>query len=210
MTLADLTSAQAVEKAVDEFNRLGRETFLDKYGFGRAREYFLEIDGKRYDSKAIVGAAHGFQFPSEGALRPSDFSGGDATVRVKLESLGFNVLVLADGTQPALPRDNALERAFHQRMIDIYKTAKADANYNAARFLSMVNDHGGLETARILLRASGVSDGYAALWERQRLDLTVEAVILEDEWHALFDDNERATAVHRLKQYGYTGRMPDV
>jgi hypothetical protein len=94
-------------------------------------------------------------------------------------------------------------------MIDVYKAAKSEAHYNATRFLSMVNEHGGLETARILLRASSVSEGYAALWERQRLDLTVEAVVLEERWRALFDDAERAIAVGRLKQYGYSGPLPD-
>ena len=38
----------------------------------------------------------------------------------------------------------------------------------------MLHEHRGLETARILLHASSVSEGYVALWERKRLDLTVE------------------------------------
>ena len=36
----------------------GRDEFLRRYGFGRARAYLLEVDGKLYDSKAIVGYAH--------------------------------------------------------------------------------------------------------------------------------------------------------
>lgn len=71
-------------------------------------------------------------------------------------------------------------------MLEIYKAAKAEAGHNASRFLTMVNDNGGLETARILLHAATVSDGYTALWERGRLDPTVEALILEPRWHALF------------------------
>jgi hypothetical protein len=35
-------------------------------------------------------------------------------------------------------------------MIDIYKTAKRDCNYNATCFMRMVTDYGGLETARRL------------------------------------------------------------
>jgi hypothetical protein len=50
----------------------------------------------------------------------------------------------------------------------------------------MINNNSGWETARILLRAPTVSDGYTALWERSRLDLTVEAVILEPRWSSLF------------------------
>jgi predicted RNA-binding protein with PUA-like domain len=91
MGLAELTSRQAVLDAIAEFDRLGRDVFLDKYGFGRAREYFLVVGGREYDSKAIAGAAHGYQFPRDGALDADAFSGGDATVRRKLAELGFSV-----------------------------------------------------------------------------------------------------------------------
>ena len=93
-------------------------------------------------------------------------------------------------------------------MIEIYNTAKS-IGYNATRYLSMLSEHGGRETARILLHAATVSEGYAALWERGRLDLTVEAAILEPEWHALFSDVERQTAVARLREYGYSGPLSD-
>jgi len=95
MAFADLSSPQAVRAALAEFDAIGRQAFLRKYGFGPARQYFIVVDGRRYDSKAIVGAAHGYQFPREGPLRPKDFSGGDATVRRKLEDeLDFDVEVL--------------------------------------------------------------------------------------------------------------------
>src|SRR5262245_823275 len=91
MPLGDLTSREAVLAAIQECDTLGREAFLHKYGFGEARDYFLLHEGRAYDSKAIVGVAHGIQHPAKGPLRPSDFSGGDATVRKKLESLGFDL-----------------------------------------------------------------------------------------------------------------------
>ena len=102
------------------------------------------------------------------------------------------------------------ERQFNEAMLDIYRRAKAEAGYNATRFLSMVVEHGGLETARYLLHAATVSEGYTALWERKRLDLTVEAMILRPEWQALFSDVERRIAVNRLREYGYSGSLPDV
>jgi len=71
--LGDLTSAAAVESALDEFDELGREAFLERYGFGRARRYFVRRDGKYYDSKAIAGAAHGYQYPDDGPLANSEF-----------------------------------------------------------------------------------------------------------------------------------------
>jgi hypothetical protein len=43
--------------------------------------------------KAIVGAAHGFQHPTRGPLSVQDFSGGEQTVKRRLEALGFTVVV---------------------------------------------------------------------------------------------------------------------
>ena len=59
MGLRDITRT-AVLAAIAEYDRLGQDEFLDKYGFDRARSYLLIHNGKAYDSKAIVGVAHGF------------------------------------------------------------------------------------------------------------------------------------------------------
>jgi hypothetical protein len=100
------------------------------------------------------------------------------------------------------------EKAFHAAMIGIYQDAKSLAGYNATRFLSMVSDRGGLETARMLIAGSKVSHGYTALWERGHLELTVEALILRPEWRPLFTPGEREIARGRLRDYGYTGVIP--
>lgn len=89
----DDISAAAIVAAIKEFDELGRDQFLAKYGFGPARSYFLVHDGRRYDSKAIVGAAHGF-LSGEHALPAATFSGGDATVRRLLERNGFAVEII--------------------------------------------------------------------------------------------------------------------
>ena len=90
MALSDVT-AKGVIRAMAEFDRLTREGFLAKYGFGKARGYFLIRDERHYDSKAVVGAAHGYDRPDLGPLQSQDFNGGDATVARHLESLGFDV-----------------------------------------------------------------------------------------------------------------------
>ncbi len=91
MGLGDVTDREAVASAVAEFDEIARKQFLDRYGFGPARSYFLVLADNRYDSKAIVGAAHGFQHPGLGPLGPDAFSGGEETVAKKLRSLGFEV-----------------------------------------------------------------------------------------------------------------------
>src|SRR4030095_10245730 len=77
--------------AMPSSNEIGRDVFLKKYGYRRARNYYVEHNGKRYDSKAIIGAAFGYQFPDHGPLKTDEFSGGDATVRRTLDELGFRV-----------------------------------------------------------------------------------------------------------------------
>ncbi|MDV6298995.1 HNH endonuclease [Dietzia maris] len=89
MALSDLT-VEAVTAAVDEFDALGRESFLDKYGFGEAKDYYVVRNGIAYDSKAIAGAAHGY-LPGREALRSGDFTGGAASVVKRLRALGFRV-----------------------------------------------------------------------------------------------------------------------
>ena len=90
MALSDVT-AEGVERAMAEFDRLGREAFLAENGFRKARGYFLIRGERRYDSKAVVGAAHGYEHPDLDPLRSQDFSGGEATVARHLEFLGFDV-----------------------------------------------------------------------------------------------------------------------
>lgn len=91
MGLGEISDRNAVLAAVREFDDLGRSRFLDKYGFGPARQYVLIVGARMYDAKAIVGAAHGHQFPDLGPLKHSDFSGGQDGANRVLLSLGFRV-----------------------------------------------------------------------------------------------------------------------
>lgn len=102
MPLSELTDPAAINAAMNEFDRVGRDSFLRKYGFGPSRAYFVHRGGKYYDSKAIVGAAHGYQYPQKGQLRSEDFSGGEDTVRALLERLGFSVEVRGSDDRPTL------------------------------------------------------------------------------------------------------------
>jgi len=97
MSLADLSSPTAVKKAIAEYDSLGRDEFLSHYGYGAAREYVVRYHDKDYDSKAIAGVAHGFEFPELGPLNSEDFSGGisiGAAAR-KLSDLGFQIAGLS-------------------------------------------------------------------------------------------------------------------
>lgn len=90
MALTDIT-ASAVLQAIEEFDGRGRDAFLETHGFGRARRYLLEHDGKFYDSKAIVGVAHGYVDGQE-VLEAGEFSGGEGHAVPLLRQLGFTVV----------------------------------------------------------------------------------------------------------------------
>ena len=96
-----------------------------------------------------------------------------------------------------------LEIELDAAMMDLYRRARAEVNYTATRYLQMLNERRGLETAQLLLHTASVSEGYEALWERGRLDLTVEALILQPRWNELFTDEDRELARSRLRDYGF-------
>jgi hypothetical protein len=88
MGVADVDRS-AVLAALAEFDEVGRHEFLRRYGFGPARQYELVHDGRRYDSKAIIGAAHGYAAGSP--LAAQAFTGGEQSVARRLRQLGFTV-----------------------------------------------------------------------------------------------------------------------
>ena len=93
---------------------------------------------------------------------------------------------------------------FDQEMLRIYQEA-AKFGYRPTRFLEMVNTSGGVATAQQLLR-KGPSDGFTRLWAEGRLDLSVEAMVLQERWAPLFTAEDLETARARLEEAGYQGQ----
>jgi hypothetical protein len=88
-------------------------------------------------------------------------------------------------------------------MVAIYETAKRELGYNATRFLQMISQQGGVATAKQLLQDDRPQEGFTTLWMHHRLDLTVEAHVLQPEFSSLFTEAERQQARQRLEQYGW-------
>lgn len=103
LRLSDLTSAAAVQAALDEYERLGKEVFLRTYGFREASTYLVRNPRTQglADSKAIAGVALAHQYPGSGGLSAADFSGGANTVQRQLERLGFEVVTSASSVGSA-------------------------------------------------------------------------------------------------------------
>jgi hypothetical protein len=71
----------------------------------------------------------------------------------------------------------------------------------------MLSTVGGLGTAKRLLATTEASTGFTALYERGRLDLTVEALVVKSRFESLFTDQEIETARQRLTSSITDGRM---
>jgi hypothetical protein len=101
-----------------------------------------------------------------------------------------------------------IEAEFDTAMMEIYQRAKSEAHYNATIFHRMLSEKRGLATAKQLINDRAVSQGYTALWERGRLDLTVEAVVNDNpKWHSLFTEDELVRLRKRLTDYRYFDRV---
>lgn len=96
-----------------------------------------------------------------------------------------------------------LEKHFHKDMVEIYEKAKTDCGYVATRFIQMVAEKGGLVTAKELIIKDEDTYGFERLYELKRLDLSVEALVLEDKYKDLFTSYEKKKCKDRLKKYGY-------
>ncbi|WP_336879962.1 hypothetical protein [Rhodococcus globerulus] len=97
MALAEVTY-ESVLAAIADYDQLGQDTFLSTYSFAPARTYRLAYAGRFYDSKAIVGVAHGHATGTYWTA--TDFSGGAKTVGRTLTRLGFVI-----DTTPAVDID---------------------------------------------------------------------------------------------------------
>jgi len=96
-----------------------------------------------------------------------------------------------------------LAARFEAFMRESYRRTAAETGYRPTYFLQMLDQIGGLGAARALLHAAKPAAGLTTLWEKQRLDLSVEAAVLQPPWSDLFTNDEHATARKRLHDLGY-------
>jgi hypothetical protein len=100
-----LSDRDAVLVAMREFDELGRDAFLAKYGFGRSQKYRIAHEGELYDVKPVLAAAYRIQFPDREPITSENSTSGLRTTVAKAQELGFEVAGAVDG--PGDP-----ERAF--------------------------------------------------------------------------------------------------
>jgi hypothetical protein len=95
-----------------------------------------------------------------------------------------------------------LQQKCPDRMLRVHEQAKPECGYSAARFRNRVLDQGRLDAAKNLLASGGYSEGLTRLWEEQRLDISLEATVLQKPWRELFSDEELTIAVQTQEELG--------
>jgi len=96
-----------------------------------------------------------------------------------------------------------LKKSFHQEMINLYKKIIKIIKYKPTRLMDFINKYGGYEAAvKYISTESNVQD-FAVLWEKERLDLSVEALITAEAYRSLFQEEIVAFCDRKLKEYSY-------
>lgn len=96
-----------------------------------------------------------------------------------------------------------LKKLFHQDMISLYKQMIKSVKYKPTRLMDYINKYGGYEAAvKYISTESNVQD-FAILWEKERLDLSVEALMTKDQYRELFNEDIVNFCDRKLKEYSY-------
>ena len=97
----------------------------------------------------------------------------------------------------------ALKRALQDRYLWTYKEC-AKFKYFPTAFRNMVTSGEDIvEVTRRLIHKEGGTDGFATLFLNDRMDLSVEKIILETEYRKLFSQEDLCAAYNRLKENHY-------
>ncbi|HTK67704.1 MAG TPA: DUF262 domain-containing protein [Pseudonocardia sp.] len=113
-----------------------------------------------------------------------------------------------DDTGPGLGLDGSAsqsgpgtQQSFDDAVRGLVERCRAELQYDPKYFKIMVAQHGSLGAVRRLLMAPGVSDGFVKLWERQRLDLAAESLVVDERYRHLFTPKELNIAHTRLANF---------
>jgi len=75
--------------------------------------------------------------------------------------------------------------------------------YSPTIFMRMLTEYGGVKTAKRLLVSKEPQTGLFQLYHLGLLGDSMEAVVLQEKYHSLFNEDELAEAHRRLEELGY-------
>lgn len=97
----------------------------------------------------------------------------------------------------------ALEKKLQQEVMKNCAVAEKEYDCKMTRFLQTIERFGIVKTAQEILRKGRTSDCFNKLAEAGRLDLTMEATIIKNEYSELFTDEEVNDCYDLLCEKGY-------
>lgn len=96
-----------------------------------------------------------------------------------------------------------LEKKLQDEVIKNCEIAEKDYNCKMTRLIETINRFGIVRTAQEIIRKGRTSDSFSKLVEANRIDLTMEAVIVNPKYSELFTDEEVNACYELLCENGY-------
>lgn len=97
----------------------------------------------------------------------------------------------------------ALEKKLQEEVIRNCKVAEVECGCKMTRLLNTIERFGIVRTAQEIIRKRRTSDSFNTLLEAGRLELTMEAVIVQEKYGELFTDEEVNSCYELLCENGY-------
>ena len=113
LRISDALTKAAILATLEEYDRLGRDGFLRRYGYARARTRWIRHRNNRYDMKPIWRAAFAHMDGGH-ALTPEDerYETNSDSVQRDLQHLGFEI-ISQPGGGPGLAVDQPLNQILY-------------------------------------------------------------------------------------------------
>ena len=155
MVTFDDVQAEHVQAAMKEYDELGGDAFLRRYGLAHSRDYLIWDRGASYDSKAILGVALSH---AEGKEPTRAVSNGEVTGAAQvLTDLGFTVIPIAASSQLSERPDGGEWREATDVGVEESQTAWATSAHEALR--DVAGRYQGLVTSKELAGLVQISTG---------------------------------------------------
>lgn len=72
--------------------------------------------------------------------------------------------------------------------------------YKPTYFMQMRNDYGAIQAIKRLIHDPRPQGGFLKLHELGHPELTMESIVLEEQWHDLFTEEDRKAARNKLRK----------
>lgn len=94
-----------------------------------------------------------------------------------------------------------LESDLYMDLLELYKKADIECNYRPEKYLNFISVKGGINAAKELIKEENEIFDIRILKEKDRLDLTVEALITKSKYKKIFTREEIDICKKRLEKF---------